>query len=170
MKSPSKSSAKSKTASTPSPAIIQAKNPHAQAGRTALFLLRISLGVLFFYAGLSKIMNPDWTAATFLTGAKTFNGMYTWFASADNIGWVNFLNEWGQLLIGLGLIFGCLTRWACFFAAVMMIFYYFPGLEFPYIDHGFIVDQHLIYFFAFGVLSNFKSGEIWGLDMLFRKK
>lgn len=175
MKSPAKSSKKplvSTKTTTPATTSSTQETRHKQAGQTALFLLRISLGILFFSSGLVKVLNPEWTSATFLTGAKTFNSFYQWFGSISNISWVNFLNEWGQLLIGLGLIFGCFTRWACFFGAVMMILYYFPGLDFPYVGpgHSFIVDEHLVYFFAFGVLSNFKSGEIWGLDKLFQSK
>ena len=64
----------------------------------SVFLLRVGLGSLFFYAGITKVMNPDWSAAGYLANAKTFPSLYQWLASAGNIGWVNFVNEWGSRL------------------------------------------------------------------------
>lgn len=150
------------------------KNTHAHTHtRTlniGLFLLRLALGWFFLYSGITKVLNPDFTAAGFLGGAKTFSGMYTWFASAGNIGWVNFLNSWGQTLIGLGLIFGTFTRLASFFGILLMVLYYFPGLDFPYVEHGYLVDDHIIYIFAFAVLATERAGKYWGLDALINKK
>ena len=102
-----------------------------KAAKQSLFLLRITLGWLFFYAGITKILNPEWSSAGFLGTAQTFGNFYDWLASAQNIGWVNFLNEWGLTLIGAGLIFGTLTRLASYFGILMMVVYYFPGIDFP---------------------------------------
>ena len=41
-----------------------------------LFLLRVSLGWLFLYAGLTKLLDPTWTSEGYLTGAKAFTGFY----------------------------------------------------------------------------------------------
>ena len=124
---------------------------------TALFLARISLGWLFFYAGITKILDPNWSAQGFLGSAKTFPDLYAWFASPANINWVNFLNEWGLTLIGVALILGVFTKWASIAGILMMLLYYFPGLDFPYIDHGFIVDQHIIYIFLFALIASTKQ-------------
>ena len=59
----------------------------------SLFFLRISLGSLFFYAGSTKVLDPSWSAAGYLMNAKTFSGLYTWFASADILPSINFVNE-----------------------------------------------------------------------------
>lgn len=65
------------------------------------------------------------------------------------IGITNFMNEWGLLLIGLGLLSGVLARPAAYAGALMMILYYFPVLDFPYIgEHSLLVDEHIIYAFA----------------------
>jgi thiosulfate dehydrogenase [quinone] large subunit len=130
----------------------------------SVFLLRVCLGVLFFYAGLSKILDSEWTAAGFLASSKTFSSFYAWFASAANIAWVDFLNQWGLFLIGLALIFGLLTRIASFAAILLMLLYYFPGLDFPYVDHGFLVDDHIIYIFALFLLISLRAGQYFGLD------
>src|SRR3989338_8245125 len=96
-----------------------------------LFVLRITIGWYFFYAGITKVLNPDWSAAGYLNNAKTFPEFYQWLASASNIGWVNFLNEWGLTLVGIAFIFGVFTRWASLGGVLLMIMYYFPVLQFP---------------------------------------
>jgi len=137
--------------------------------RVPVFLLRISLGWLFFYAGITKVLDSSWSAAGFLSNAKTFSNFYAWFVTPANIGWVNFLNEWGLTLIGVALILGIFTRYASYLGIILMILYYFPGLEFPYIgEHSFIVDEHIIYALALYVLVYLGSGKYWGLDSKFR--
>ena len=61
-----------------------------------LFLLRVGTGWLMFYAGITKILNPAWSAAGYLKGAKTFVGFYNWLAQPDILPVVNFINEWGN--------------------------------------------------------------------------
>lgn len=138
--------------------------------QNALLGLRLVLGWLFLYAGYSKIMNPEWSAIGFLEDAKTFGVIYDWFASASNIGWVNFLNQWGQILIGVGLITGTFTTLAAYAGVLMMVLYYFPGLEFPYLGHSFIIDDHVIYAFGLLVLVYFRAGQYMGLDQRLAKK
>lgn len=135
----------------------------------SVFLLRVSLGCLFFYAGLSKILDPEWTAAGFLTASKTFPSFYGWFASATNIVWVDFLNQWGLFLVGLALIFGLFTRIASFSAIFLMLLYYFPGLDFPYVDHGYLIDDHIIYIFSLLLLISLRGGQYYGLDKCLMK-
>ncbi|MEK7098213.1 MAG: hypothetical protein AAB906_05185, partial [Patescibacteria group bacterium] len=52
-----------------------------QFQKISLFLLRISLGWLFFWAGITKVLNPTWSAAGYLQGAKTFADFYQWLAT-----------------------------------------------------------------------------------------
>ena len=138
----------------------------------SIFLLRVTIGWYLFYSGLSKVLDKSWTAAGFLNSAKTFPGLYSWFASAGNIGWINFINEWGMLLIGIALILGIFVRWAALGGILLMALYYFPGLVFPYVPggHGFVVDEHIIYIAAFLVLITTHAGSHWGLDKFWRGK
>jgi thiosulfate dehydrogenase [quinone] large subunit len=138
--------------------------------KMATFLLRVALGVMFFYAGITKVMNSSWSAAGYLNSAKTFPGLYHWFASAGNIGWVNFVNEWGLTLIGAFLILGLWTRWASLGGILFMALYYLPILQFPYVgDHSYLVDEHIIYITALLTLFASNAGAFWGLDSWLRK-
>ena len=140
--------------------------------KLTVFILRISLGSIFFYAGITKILNHNWTSAGYLKGAKTFTGFYSWLTLPGNIGLVDFLNEWGLTLIGISLILGVFVRFSSVFGAFLMILYWFPILKFPYVgDHSLIVDEHIIYLFVFILFAVVGAGRIWGLDkLLYRRK
>ncbi|OHA65817.1 MAG: hypothetical protein A3D64_01005 [Candidatus Wildermuthbacteria bacterium RIFCSPHIGHO2_02_FULL_49_9] len=131
----------------------------------SLFFLRISLGWLFLYAGITKVLNPEWSAAGYLKGAKTFSGLYQWFASLEILPLTDLLNEWGLTLIGLSLLVGVGVRLSGILGALLMFLYYFPVLEFPYVgEHSYIVDEHIVYAFSLLVLAFSKAGRIWGLE------
>jgi len=139
--------------------------------KMAVFLSRISLGVMFFYAGITKVMNPNWSAAGYLNSAKTFSELFQWFASPGNLGWINLVNEWGLTLIGVALLVGFMVRLASVGGVFLMLLYYFPVLSFPYVgEHSFIVDEHIIYVTAFLVLFASNAGSIWGLDSWTQKR
>lgn len=129
-----------------------------------LAVLRISIGWLMFYAGITKILDPNWTAAGYLNNAKTFTGLFQWLALPENIGWVNFVNEWGLTLLGVSLIFGIGVRLSSILGAVLMLLYWFPVLDFPYVEHGFLVDEHIIYALVLVYFAAGRIGRIWGLE------
>lgn len=138
--------------------------------KTSLLVLRLAIGWFFLYSGFDKVMNPEWTAAGFLGSAKTFPAMFSWFSSASNIDWVNALNAWGQLFIGVGLISGTLVRLASWSGVLLMLMYYLPGLDFPHVEHGFLVDDHVLYALVFFLLAEQRAGQYFGLDKLINKK
>lgn len=136
-----------------------------QFQKFSLFLLRITLGWIFFYAGITKVVDPTWSAAGYLQSAKTFAGFYQWLASPANIGLLNFVNEWGLTLLGVSLILGIAVRLSSILGSVLMLLYYFPILQFPYPDpHSYIVDEHIIYATALLALGSLKAGKVWGLE------
>ncbi len=140
-----------------------------KGSRVSLFLLRLALGVLFFYAGITKVLNPQWSAAGYLKASKTLPGLYAWLAAPQNIGWVNFLNEWGLTLLGLSLFFGILVRFSAPLAALMMALYFLPILNFPYVgEHYFLVDDHIVFILGLALLYFGRAGEYLGLDKFLR--
>ncbi|MEK7123206.1 MAG: DoxX family membrane protein, partial [Patescibacteria group bacterium] len=114
--------------------------------RIALVAVRIALGWVMLYAGVTKIINPVWSAAGYLNTAKTFSGFYAWLTQPGILPVVNFVNEWGLTLLGVSLILGVFVRLSGILGAILMILYYFPGLTFPMVGKtAFIVDEHIIY-------------------------
>ncbi|MEK7626911.1 MAG: DoxX family protein [Patescibacteria group bacterium] len=134
-----------------------------------LTVARVMLGWLFFYAGLVKILNANWSAAGFLNNAKTFPGLYAWFAGPSVIGVVNFINEWALLLLGISLILGLFVRWSAIPGALLMALYYFAGNAFPAVANGFIVDQHIVYIAILILFFVTDAGNYFGLDSKFSK-
>lgn len=137
--------------------------------KISLVLLRVSIGWMFFYAGITKVLNPEWTAEGYLKAAKTFPGLYAWFASPSLLPYVDFVNKWGLTIVGALLIVGLFVRWGSYAGALLMALYYFPILNGAMPNaHSFIVDEHVIYFFVFAVLANFEAGKTLGIDGLRR--
>lgn len=133
--------------------------------KTSLFLLRISLGWFFFYAGITKVLDPLWSAEKYLQGAKTFSGFYNLLLSPSILPTVNVMNEWGLTLLGVSLILGIGVRLSSTLGALLMLLYYFVILDFPYLgSSSFLVDQHIIYIFILLLFANLRAGRVWGLE------
>lgn len=131
----------------------------------SLLLLRFSLGSLFFYAGITKVLDPNWSAAFYLKGAKTFPAFYEFFLQPSILPLINVINEWGLTLIGVALILGIFVRLASVGGIMLMLLYYFPTLDGLYPNtHSFIVDEHIVYACAFFVLASFRAGRVFGLE------
>jgi thiosulfate dehydrogenase [quinone] large subunit len=147
---------------------------------TALVILRVVIGWHFLYEGIVKVLNPYWSSAGFLLEAKgIFKGLATSIvANPGALSFVDFVNKWGLILIGLGLIAGCLTRVASISGMVILFLYYafhpsFIGYTYttPVEGSYLIVDKNLIELFGLFVLTLFPTGKIIGLDrLIFTKK
>ncbi|MDO8658842.1 MAG: DoxX family protein [Candidatus Levybacteria bacterium] len=138
--------------------------------KLSLLLLRLSLGWIFLYSGVSKILDLEWTATGYLKGAQTLTPLYNLFTR--NMDAINFLNSWGQAAIGLALILGIMLRPAAIFGILMMILYYIPILNFPYVGKGttsFLVDQHIIFILVFFLLFTSDAGKYYGLKTAVKK-
>jgi len=147
---------------------------------TFLVTLRTLIGWHFLYEGIAKLNNPDWSAAGYLLDSKGFLSgfFYSLAYKPALLQTVDFLNEWGLVLIGLGLILGLFTRISVFSGIVLLALYYlshppFPGLTFAVPAEGsyLIVNKTLIELAALLVLYVFPTRI--GLDAVFdilRKK
>jgi thiosulfate dehydrogenase [quinone] large subunit len=142
---------------------------------TALVALRMLVGWHFLYEGLSKIINPYWTSAGFLSESKwLFSKLFLYVAANPTpLVVVDFINKWGLLLIGLGLLLGCLTRAATLGGIALLFLYYvaappFAGYAYAMPAEGsyLIVNKVLIELAALLVLLAFPTGKIVGLDRL----
>ncbi len=145
----------------------------------SIFLLRTLIGWHFLYEGLVKVLNPDWTSVGYLMGSQgIFSGVFK--SIAENpaaLQSANFINQWGLVFIGLGLILGIFTRATAISGAVLLLFYYlctppWIGLEYavPVEGNYMIVNKTLIEAAALFVLAMFPSGEQYGLDIFRLKK
>ena len=124
-----------------------------------------------FYAGIVKILDPSWTSAGYLKGAKTFSAFYLWLTNPEIINGVNFLNKWGLTLLGVSLMIGIFVRLSSVLGAVLMALYYWPVLDFPKAGaYGYIIDEHIIYILILVLFAVTAAGRFWGLDEYLVKK
>ena len=140
-----------------------------------LFILRILIGWHILFEGVSKLITPNWSSLSFLQESKwILSGFSTWVISNSNVlNIVDFLNTWGLIAIGTGLVLGLFTRLASVFGAVLLLLYYLNsppliGLEYtmPMEGNYLFISKTLIEAVALVVLAVFPSGHILGLDML----
>jgi thiosulfate dehydrogenase (quinone) large subunit len=141
----------------------------------ALLLLRVLAGWHFLYEGLVKVVNPDWTSAGYLLDSGGFmSGFFRSLASSPStLNAIDFLNEWGLVAIGLGLIAGCFTRVALVSGMVLMGFYYLshpPVVAARYAvpsEGSYLwVNKNLIEIAALFVLYLFPTEREYGIDRL----
>ncbi len=155
--------------------MLKAQDSYSTAQLAALVTLRVFIGWHFLYEGIAKMLNPGWTAASFLLESKwIFASLF--HAMALNpviLKAVNLMNIWGLTAIGLGLIVGCMTRTATVAGMAILVMYYtcnppLVGLTYSVPAEGsyLIVNKNLVEFAALGVLFLFPNGNIIGFDRL----
>ena len=132
----------------------------------AILFFRIAMGWTFLYAGLSQVLNPNFSAAGFLSHTKTFHALFIWLSQPNIVPIISFLVEWGHVLIGLSLVAGCLVRFSIPWAIFLFVAYYLAHLDFPYVENhsNFIVDFHLVYAGILYYLVKSHAGLVWGVD------
>lgn len=146
---------------------------------TALVSLRMLIGWHFFYEGVAKITNPYWTSAGYLQESQGwFSGIFQQLSASPGIlTGVDYLNQWGLLLIGLALILGVFVRTASWGGIAILALYYlaappFPGMEYAIPAEGsyLIVNKLLIELAAFLVILGFPTAHLFGLEQFRAKK
>ena len=140
---------------------------------TSLVLLRILIGWHVLYEGISKLLMPNWSSALFLKESQwILSGFSDWIISNSGVlQVVDFMNTWGLIAIGTGLILGLFTRAAAIAGAALLIVYYLNnppliGLTYNLPSEGsyLIVSKTLIEAAALLGLAVFPTGSVFGLD------
>jgi thiosulfate dehydrogenase [quinone] large subunit len=108
-------------------------------------VVRVYLGWLWLKAGWVKVTNPNWVGADagtavsgYLQGAlgraaaetPTVPGWYAWLIETvflPNAVLMSYLVAWGELLVGVALIAGCLVGVAAFFGGFMNVSFLLAG-------------------------------------------
>jgi thiosulfate dehydrogenase [quinone] large subunit len=144
----------------------------------ALALLRVLIGWHFLYEGIAKLTKANWSAAGFLMQARgPLTGFFRWIANSPEVlNYVNLMNIWGLILIGLGLILGCFTRVASAAALLLILLYYicnppFVGYFYSIPSEGsyLIVNKNLVEAAALFLILVTCSGRFFGFDQILHK-
>lgn len=158
------------------------EHTYTKAQLTSLLVLRFVVGWHILYEGVAKALNPQWTSLGFLQESQwILSGFSEWIISNPNVlAVVDFLNVWGLIAIGLGIITGLLFKVAAIAGALLILMYYLNsapiiGIEYamPSEGHNLIINRTLMEAVALTVLALFSTSKIFGLDALisnFNKK
>jgi len=129
-----------------------------------LFVSRITVGWMFFYAGITKVLDPQWSAEGYLKGAKAFTWFFQMLLDPSILPIINFMNQMGLTFLGISLILGLFVRFSSLLGVLLMALYYI-ALGFPYPNpHSYIVDEHIIYISILLFFAAVKAGRFFGLD------
>ena len=149
-----------------------------QAARWMVSILRIAIGWHFLYEGVTKIISGGWTSAPFLAGSKwIFSPVFNAMAESTAVtGMVDFLNIWGMIFIGLGLILGVFIRLASGAGALMLLFYFvayppIPGytISVPVEGSYLWVNKTLIEFFIMLAFVFIPAELQFSIERLYRR-
>jgi thiosulfate dehydrogenase (quinone) large subunit len=141
---------------------------------TTLVVMRILIGWHCLYEGISKIITPGWSSMGFLSESKwILSGISSFIISHSSLlHAVDFLNAWGLVAIGLGLILGLFSKPAAIAGTALLLVYYLcnpplVGLEYsvPLEGSNLVVSKTLIEAIALFVVAIFPTSQIVGLDL-----
>jgi len=150
------------------------KNAGLSGWQSALLvLLRIIIGWHLLYEGIAKLLIPGWSSAPYLENSRwIFAGLFNWMAANEGVlQVVDFLNIWGLILIGIGLMLGFMTRIAGIAGVALLSLYYianppFIGTDFgiPQEGHYMLFNKTFVEIIALVLLIVFPSDLYFGID------
>ncbi len=139
--------------------------------------LRIVMAWVFLQAGLEKLSEGGfgdplaWSSVGFLNNAiaeaNPLRELFLFFGQFPGI--IDPLVVFGQILIGLALLFGVFFRFAAMMGGLMMLFFWTAAWQgglaagFP-VAHGYFVDSSFVYLLLLFGLGAWGAGRILGLD------
>jgi thiosulfate dehydrogenase [quinone] large subunit len=141
--------------------------------------LRVVMAWVFLQAGLSKLFEGGladplaWSSVGFLQNAvadaNPLQGLFLFFADYAAI--VDPMVVFGQILIGLALLFGAFFRFAALMGAIQLAMFWTAAWQggltagFP-VTHGYFVDSSFVYLLLLFGLGAWGAGRILGVDRL----
>lgn len=135
----------------------------------SLLAMRLSIGWIMFQGGITKVLDPTWTAAGYLTNVPSGNPFVGLWSMMAGVPMVDMMVAWGLVLTGLGLMLGAFFRWSAFWASVMNILFWASSLKGGLLQglpvaHGWVIDSHIVYIMLLFGLAAFGAGRVFGVD------
>jgi thiosulfate dehydrogenase (quinone) large subunit len=145
---------------------------------TLLLILRFLIGWHVMYEGIAKVLNPGWTSAEYLKNSQwILSDFFNWIvANPTLLTIVDWLNVWGLIAIGAGILLGLFFKLAAVSGFVLLLLYYFAtppmiGLEYqlPIEGSSLIINKTMIEAVALLLLAVFSTSRTYGLDYFRRQ-
>jgi thiosulfate dehydrogenase [quinone] large subunit len=138
------------------------KLPHSL--RAIILLLRVALGLDFFYLGFSALFNPTLGNEV---RVRSFSNLYSWLAAPTVTGqgtWVQPVAQWAFLIIGVCLVLGLLTRIASIAGIILTLLSYLPTISFTSFNVSQFINDEVIVVICLLILIFASAGTYLGLD------
>ncbi len=138
------------------------KLPHSL--RIVIFLLRVALGLNFFYLGFSALFNPVLGKEV---RARSFSDLYAWLAAGPALGqsgWVQPTVQWAFLIIGICLVVGLFTRLASIVGIVLALLSYLPTVSFASLNIAQFISDEVIIVICLLIIIFSNTGNYLGCD------
>jgi len=111
---------------------MKCSQTHSIIKISILVLLSWLIGLHFLTEGLNKLTWSFWSSKSFLMQSNW--ALSDVFMEITKIQWllnaVDFLNIWGQIIIGLCLVLRLFTKWVAFAIALLLFLYYTAATSF----------------------------------------
>ncbi len=134
--------------------------------RLAILLLRVALGLSFFYLGFSKLFNDSFVSE--LGQTKALGGFSAWFGAPEHIGLTSTGSKWVLIVIGVGLVIGFATRLLSLLGIIFTGVPYLGNIDFTHLQISQLVNDQLITILCLFVLIFSRAGTYLGFDKFFR--
>ena len=146
------------------PPLPSAKLPHRL--RFVIFLLRVALGLDFFYLGWSSLFNASLVSEL---RAQSLGQLYRWTSTANAATvWPHPLSSWIFLLAGACLVVGFLTTFAAIVGIILVAIGYLPLVSLAAVTVTQFINDGLIVILCLFVILFSKAGKYLGLDAFMR--
>lgn len=127
--------------------------------RLIISLLRIALGLNFFYLGFSMLFSPSLGP---MLRTQAVSALYAWLTTQG--GWLHPFGEWAFLLIGIALVIGFMARFVSFVGIVLILTSYLPGLHLATLRVYELISNDIILTLCLIIIIFARAGEYIGLD------
>ncbi|MDR3581823.1 MAG: DoxX family membrane protein [Candidatus Pacebacteria bacterium] len=129
--------------------------------RIAILLLRIAIGLNFFFFGFAVLFNPS-LGKDFRTQSLT--NLYSWLAAPAATGWVHPFAQWAFLIIGACLILGLATRIAAIVGIAVTFLSFLPNVSYNALSIEQFINDEVIVIICLLVILLSDAGSYLGVD------
>ena len=127
----------------------------------AIFLLRLAVGLNFFYFGFAVLFNPSLGKGV---KAESFNNLYSWLATPAAGGWVQPFAQWAFLIIGACLILGVAVRLCSAVGVAVTLLSFLPNVNYTALAVSQFINDEVIIIICLLILFLANAGAYLGFD------
>ena len=140
--------------------------------RGLVLFFRVAIGWIFLHAGLGQVLAPHFSVVPFLSHTRTFHAAFAVFTRPGVAPFINLLVSWGQVLLGISLIFGAMVPLSAPFGILLMLIFWLAHMDWPFDDSRFyvFVGPHLLFAGIILLLLVKRAGHVYGLDSLLMRR